>query len=256
MTLTDAHERAGRGPPGRTPPTTSPPRWSTATVGEDMLTPEELGAVLHPPGRGRQRHHAHRHQPGHAPARRRTPDQRRIWQDDIEGVTHHRRGGDRALRLAGHVHATHGDRTGHAVGPGLQRGRTSSSCSTAPPTATPGCSTTPSASTCGATPTRTSASAGPGPHFCLGAHLARRELAVIFRQLFTRLPDIEVCGRTGPPRRPSASRWWAASSTSRCGSPPPPPRPPAEAPRRTPLLARAQAAAGSGVSFRAGGPRS
>ena len=35
---------------------------------------------------------------------------------------------------------------------------------------------------------------GPGPHFCLGAHLARRELAVIFRQLFTRLPDIEVCG--------------------------------------------------------------
>ena len=35
---------------------------------------------------------------------------------------------------------------------------------------------------------------GPGPHFCLGAHLARRELAVIFRQLFTRLPDIEAAG--------------------------------------------------------------
>ncbi len=35
---------------------------------------------------------------------------------------------------------------------------------------------------------------GPGPHFCLGAHLARRELAVIFRQLLTRLPDIEVTG--------------------------------------------------------------
>ena len=35
---------------------------------------------------------------------------------------------------------------------------------------------------------------GPGPHFCLGAHLARRELGVIFRQLFTRLPDIEVTG--------------------------------------------------------------
>jgi methyl-branched lipid omega-hydroxylase len=33
---------------------------------------------------------------------------------------------------------------------------------------------------------------GPGPHFCLGAHLARRELAVVFRQLFSRLPDIEV----------------------------------------------------------------
>jgi predicted MFS family arabinose efflux permease len=37
---------------------------------------------------------------------------------------------------------------------------------------------------------------GPGPHFCLGAHLARRELAVVFRQLLTRLPDLEV---TGPP---------------------------------------------------------
>jgi cytochrome P450 len=35
---------------------------------------------------------------------------------------------------------------------------------------------------------------GPGPHFCLGAHLARRELSVIFRQLLTRLPDIEVVG--------------------------------------------------------------
>ena len=35
---------------------------------------------------------------------------------------------------------------------------------------------------------------GPGPHFCLGAHLARRELAVIFRQIFDRLPDIEPAG--------------------------------------------------------------
>ena len=33
---------------------------------------------------------------------------------------------------------------------------------------------------------------GPGPHFCLGAHLARREVGVMFRQLLTRLPDIEA----------------------------------------------------------------
>jgi cytochrome P450 len=39
---------------------------------------------------------------------------------------------------------------------------------------------------------------GPGPHFCLGAHLARRELAVLFRQLFARLPDIEVVGDPVP----------------------------------------------------------
>lgn len=37
---------------------------------------------------------------------------------------------------------------------------------------------------------------GPGPHFCLGAHLARREIGVMFRELFSRLPDIEA---SGPP---------------------------------------------------------
>jgi methyl-branched lipid omega-hydroxylase len=35
---------------------------------------------------------------------------------------------------------------------------------------------------------------GHGPHFCLGAHLARREIAVTFRQLFEQLPDLEVAG--------------------------------------------------------------
>ncbi len=35
---------------------------------------------------------------------------------------------------------------------------------------------------------------GPGPHFCMGAHLARREITVMFRELFQRLPDIHVSG--------------------------------------------------------------
>jgi cytochrome P450 len=35
---------------------------------------------------------------------------------------------------------------------------------------------------------------GPGPHFCLGAHLARREITVAFRQLLKRLPDICTVG--------------------------------------------------------------
>jgi cytochrome P450 len=35
---------------------------------------------------------------------------------------------------------------------------------------------------------------GPGPHFCMGAHLARREITVMFRELFRRLPDIHVSG--------------------------------------------------------------
>jgi cytochrome P450 len=38
---------------------------------------------------------------------------------------------------------------------------------------------------------------GPGPHYCLGAHLARREITVMFRELFRRLPDLEI---TGPPQ--------------------------------------------------------
>jgi methyl-branched lipid omega-hydroxylase len=33
---------------------------------------------------------------------------------------------------------------------------------------------------------------GPGPHFCLGAHLARREMTVMFRELFRRIPDIHA----------------------------------------------------------------
>jgi len=34
----------------------------------------------------------------------------------------------------------------------------------------------------------------PGPHFCLGAHLARREITVTFRELFRQLPDIRAAG--------------------------------------------------------------
>ena len=39
---------------------------------------------------------------------------------------------------------------------------------------------------------------GPGPHFCLGANLARREIRVMFERIFRRLPDLEI---TGPPER-------------------------------------------------------
>ena len=38
----------------------------------------------------------------------------------------------------------------------------------------------------------------PGPHFCLGTHLARREIAVLLRELLTRVPDIRAAG---PPDR-------------------------------------------------------
>ncbi|MEZ0076964.1 cytochrome P450 [Planotetraspora sp. GP83] len=35
---------------------------------------------------------------------------------------------------------------------------------------------------------------GPGPHYCLGAHLARREITVMFRELFGRMPEIRSDG--------------------------------------------------------------
>jgi cytochrome P450 len=35
---------------------------------------------------------------------------------------------------------------------------------------------------------------GGGPHFCLGTALARQEMAVLFRELYTRLPDLRTVG--------------------------------------------------------------
>jgi cytochrome P450 len=37
---------------------------------------------------------------------------------------------------------------------------------------------------------------GGGPHFCLGAHIARVEIDAMFRQLLTRLPNLERAGDT------------------------------------------------------------
>jgi cytochrome P450 len=33
---------------------------------------------------------------------------------------------------------------------------------------------------------------GPGPHFCLGANLARREITMMFQEIFQWLPDLEI----------------------------------------------------------------
>ncbi len=44
---------------------------------------------------------------------------------------------------------------------------------------------------------------GFGVHFCLGAHLARTELRVMFEELVRRLPDMQLVEATEPPRRVS-----------------------------------------------------
>ena len=73
-----------------------------------------------------------------------------------------------------------------------------SSCGSRPPTATPRRSPIRTASTSRASATCTPRSAAAGPHFCLGAHLARLEMAMLFEQLLPRLASIEL---TGPPAR-------------------------------------------------------
>ena len=69
-----------------------------------------------------------------------------------------------------------------------------SSCITAPPTATRRSSPTPTASTSAApTPTKNIAF-GFGPHVCIGKRVAQLQLEEVYRQLLTRLPDIEYAG--------------------------------------------------------------
>ena len=68
---------------------------------------------------------------------------------------------------------------------------TSSCCSTRRPTATRRCSTTRSASTARRTPNEHVAF-GFGTHFCLGASLARLEIAVMLDELLARMPDLRL----------------------------------------------------------------
>ena len=85
---------------------------------------------------------------------------------------------------------------------------TRSSCTTAPPTATRARSPSPTASTSPAHPNEHVAFGGGGPHFCLGAHIARVEIDAMLREMLTRLPDIE-------PRRARVSGCRRRSSPAR-----------------------------------------
>jgi methyl-branched lipid omega-hydroxylase len=125
------------------------------------------------------------------------PDQRRVWQDDLDGVTttaveeivrvaspvtFMRRTATKATRVGDHEFAE-GDKVVLLYGVANRDPREFDD---------------PERFDVLRDPNPHVGFGGPGPHFCLGAHLARREVAVAFRQLFTRLPDVEVVGDAVP----------------------------------------------------------
>ena len=125
------------------------------------------------------------------------PEQRRIWQDDLDGVTptaveeivraaspvtFMRRTATRDLELSGQQFHE-GDKVVMFYGAGNRDPRVFDR---------------PEEFDVRRDPNPHVGFGGPGPHFCLGAHLARREVSVAFRQLLTRLPDIEVVGEVVP----------------------------------------------------------
>jgi cytochrome P450 len=163
-----------------------------AEHGEDMLTPDELGSffiLLAVAGNDTTRTATSlgMHLLGQ------NPDERRAWQDDIDGltatavdeivrmaspVTYMRRTVTRPLTLSGQDFEA-GDRLIMFYGAANRDPRVFDD---------------PERFDVRRDPNPHVGFGGPGPHFCLGAHLARRELAVVFRQILTRLPDIEVTG--------------------------------------------------------------
>ena len=74
------------------------------------------------------------------------------------------------------------------------RPATRSRSGTAPRTATKRSSPTPQRFDVGRTPNEHLAFGGRGPHFCLGASLAKMEIRVMFEEILTRLPDMRMAG--------------------------------------------------------------
>jgi cytochrome P450 len=161
-------------------------------LGEDMLTPEEIGPffiLLAVAGNDTTRtalsHGMH--------LLAQNPDQRKIWQDDLDGVTG--TAVDEIVRVASPVTFMRRTVTRDLTLSGqdfkeddkliLFYGAANRD---------PRVFEDPERFDVRRDPNPHVGFGGPGPHFCLGAHLARRELSVAFRQILTRMPDIEVTG--------------------------------------------------------------
>jgi len=167
-----------------------------AEVGEDMLAPEEIGPffiLLAVAGNDTTRTAI-----SHGmDLLTKNPDQRKIWQDDLEGVMP--TAVEEIVRVASPVTfmrrtlTTDVELSGHQLREGerviLFYGAANRD---------PAVFEDPHRFDVRRNPNSHVGFGGPGPHFCLGAHLARREVAVAFRQLLTRLPDIEATAEPTP----------------------------------------------------------
>lgn len=163
-----------------------------AEVDDDVLTPQELGSffiLLAVAGNDTTRtalsHGMH--------YLTQNPDQRKTWQDDLEGVTP--LAVEEIVRYAAPVVYMRRTLTRDAVlsGKELKAGEKvvmfygSASRDES-------VFEDPDRFDVRRSPNNHLGFGGPGPHFCLGAHLARRELSVMFRRLFERVPDITAVG--------------------------------------------------------------
>jgi cytochrome P450 len=167
-----------------------------AEVGEDMLAPNEIAPffiLLAVAGNDTTRTAISHGMNLLA----QNPDQRRIWQDDRDGVTQTaveeivrvaspvtfmRRTATKDVEVSGHQFVE-GDKVVLLYGVANRDPRQFSD---------------PERFDVRRDPNAHVGFGGPGPHFCLGAHLARREVAVAFRQILTRLPDIEITAEPTP----------------------------------------------------------
>ena len=163
---------------------------------------------------GRQRDHPQRDQP-RAPGPDRTPRSARAAGGRFRRPRRHRRRGDRALGLAGDPLPAHRDPGRRLGGKTFKAGDkvvlwyNSANRDEA-------VFADPYRFDLTRTPTSTSASAS-GPHFCLGAHLARREITVMFEDCFAASPISSVVGEPAPCAPPSSTASSGCPSLGRLG---------------------------------------
>ena len=161
-------------------------------LGEDLMTPEEVASffiLLAVAGNDTTRT-AMTHGMN---LLHQNPDQRRIWQDDVDGVTD--TAVEEIVRMASPVTFMRRTATGdHTVSSHQFREGDKVVMFYGAANRDPREFPDPMQFDVRRDPNNHVGFGGPGPHFCLGAHLARREISVAFRQLFDRLPDIEVTG--------------------------------------------------------------